>query len=213
MNFGLTLSLAGRRGGFGTREILPPQFVAAATANSASSTDLTVSAPEGAAIGDQLVAVVQATGMDTFLTPPGWTQATAPLSAAVYHRIHDGRASYDFSTDAAGAKAVIVLAYRSVSFGTCGAWNAGAIGSPTPETITVAANDSFNFAVAGSNTADVEYTMPAGWTQRAVVTQNRSLVLFERDDVVASGSLAGVTLTRAGAAGVGRAMQFSLAPA
>lgn len=210
MNLGLTLSLAV---GHGRRDLLPPQFVAAATANSASGTDLTVNAPAGAEIGDQLVAVVQATGTDTFITPSGWTLANTAISAAVYHRTHDGSASYDFSTAASGAKGAVMLAYRNVTFGVCAAWNAGVAASPTPGTITVPVDNSINFALAGSNIAGVGYTMPAGWTQRAVVTQNRSLALFERDDAVASGSLAGVTLTRVGASGSARAIQFTLSPA
>jgi hypothetical protein len=188
-------------------------FVASSHNGAASGTSVTVDTPTGAIAGDLLLAYCQATGAAAYSTPSGWTEVVSNTGGhVVYARFHDGSSSdYTFTTSGSVAQAVLILAYRGLSFGI-GSTVSGATANPTPPTITVPANDSINITFAGSGTAAVTYSMPSGWTQRAVRNTNRSIVAFERDATVSSGSLAGVQVTRTSGSANGRAMQVSIAP-
>lgn len=211
MNLGLGLALETQHQGRSVTAT-EPTYIAALSGNAATGTTLTIDIPANIMSGDMLVAFVQAAGTDTLLLPAGWIQAAGGVSQSLFRRFHDGSASYTFATEGSSAKAAIILAYRSVSFGTSGVWNAEASTSPTPETIIVPADDSFIIAAVGNTAAGAIYTTPAEWALRAQVTVSRSIAVFERLTRADAGMLAGETVQRESGVGKSRAAQCALHP-
>lgn len=209
MNLGLSLTLANTR----ARRVAPaPSFVAVSTGSTSGGIDLIVTTPPAVRPGDVLMAVVQASGTDTFVAPQGWTLVSAGPSSVMFQRIHGGAAQVTFQTLVSSAKAAVVMAWRDVSLGRGGLWNESAVTAPTPPAILVPAAESFNVVTVGATAAGVGYNMPQGWTKRAEISTHRSIAVFVRDARVSAGNLAGTPVSRTSASGLGRAMQASLTP-
>jgi hypothetical protein len=211
MNLGLTIALGGRA----FRAPTPtPSYIGVTAVTAGTGTSVSAAVPGDALAGDLILAFLQGNTSNTHTTPSGWTQV-ATVSGFTLLRLNSGwdgtTSSYAFSTGASIAEHnLILMAFRNASFGVSSVFSASGT-NPTPASVTVPVEDSLNVTLVGAAGANT-YTMPEGWTQRAITT-GRSIAVFQRDALVGSGTLAGTTVTRATGATNSRALQFTLSPA
>lgn len=177
----------------------------------ATTIDIAAALPE-AQIGDCIVvlAVSNSTGNE-HAAPAGWTRAQVggPYSL---HRINswDGT-NPTFTTASSAVHGFLVIVARGAEFGASSPFSSTEA-DPTPAAITVPANNSLAFQAVASTGVPVTWNTPAGFTALAASSTNRSRAGFVRDGTVPSGTLAGVTMTRASGTNTGRGIQWSLSP-
>jgi len=190
-----------------------PRFIGAGTTSTSTGTSVTVDVPAGAVSGDYVIVHLQGNATISHDLPVGWTRHDSGGGGGqqIISRTHDGSAQYTFTTASNVASGVTIMVYRNVTFGAVGVWQSTAL-NPIPSTITVPTNGSINITFVGTGTVGLEWSMPAGWTQRASLTANRSHAAFQRDALVDSGSLAGVQVTNTVGGTNSRAIQVSLSP-
>jgi hypothetical protein len=211
MNLGLSLGLGAR--GIGADAPIVG-FVSASSASAASGTSLVVDAPVGAQAGDIIMMFGASSGTgNEHNTPAGWdTRFTSVGFSLRSLASYDGTSpNFTFTTAATAVQSIVLMAFRGYDFGA----NTGvssAVTNPTPPSLTVPAADSLIIQIASTLNASHTYSMPAGWTERAVVTTNRSISAFQRDAVAPSGVLAATTMTRTAGASTSRGLAFSLSP-
>jgi hypothetical protein len=208
MNLGLSLTLGSQ--GVANGSIVG--FIGAASGGAGSGTSSVVAASGDWEVGDVLIAYGIASLANPHNTPSGWTQVVTGNGYTLFHRLHDGSASYTFTTSASVAQAVQIVAHRGYAFGAASALTSAGV-NPTPPSLSVAANDSVVLQIVAAQAADVTWSMAAGWTQRATYgASSRSIRSFQRDALAASGALAGSTMTRSTGSVTGVAVAVSLSP-
>jgi hypothetical protein len=209
--FDFSLKLLRRHGAEGASIV---GFVAASSASAASGTSLVVDAPVGAQAGDIIVMFGASSGTgNEHNTPAGWTSRYTAVGFSMRSLAsYDGTSpNFTFTTTATAFQSIILMAFRGYDFGAATGVSS-AVTNPTPPNLTVPAADSLIIQIASTLNASHTYSMPAGWTERAVVTTNRSISAFQRDAVAPSGVLAATIMTRTAGASTARGLQFSLTP-
>ena len=188
-------------------------FVGALKGN-ATGTSLTISmAGTGVEADDRILMCAVSSGAGNEAAPPaGWATPVNTGGYSASHFTHDGSASYTFTVPSSTTFMVMLLVFRGYSVGALGTAFSGLAANPVPTAITVPANDSINVAFVASLSAGLAYSAPAGWTQRDAGNTGRTVEGYQRNALVAAGSLVGDTFTRTVGATNGRAIQFSLSP-
>jgi hypothetical protein len=212
MDLGLNLGLGARSIRGGAPAITG--FIGSSTANVGSGTSLVIPVPAGAQAGDILVMFGASTGSgNEHNVPAGWTDRLTTLGYSMRSLAsYDGTTpNYTFTTTSSAAQAIVLLAFRGYDWGATTGVSGNAV-NPTPPNLTVPENNSIAVQIAATLNASHTYSMPAGWTNRAEVSTNRSITAFQRDTLVAAGTLTGTAITRVTGGGNSRGLAFSLSP-
>lgn len=186
---------------------LPPEFVASAsTQNATSGTTLVINKPTGTVEGDLMIAVMAADGPSSGWTgDTDWTEladqgATPSLRIAYKVASASEPSSYTFTASLSRRLSGCILTYRNAVYDTIGSFTAGTDPLILPS-VSPSENQSTLIAVGAKNDKDTTLGTPTGMTARVTDNDATSPSYIVCDQTVDAGPTGTRSMTAVGSSG------------